>query len=273
MVENRMTTTNSDIENSAIKNCCACQEKIHIEASLCPSCGTRQLKLSRRFFRAVTVFGALATVLSVISAGVALAPQAYSFVWPNPRPNIFEMSFDSRDLNTRKFGVFDLYNGGNRDVFATKLVLTPQGELFESLGNVEISIYETIPAGAAVEHRIALISSASPRPRNARLLIEDQYENLHAYLTERDIFQRGCFALLPMNSSKMLQAPEGGRFRHDIASTTMATSLSFLTVRDDHVLDAVPVQDFYVEAAVYYSERCIAGIGGREEFMMAISGE
>ncbi|MCT4553642.1 MAG: hypothetical protein N4A53_03055 [Pelagimonas sp.] len=270
MNENEMATTSNDIGNAATKNCGACQERIHLNASLCPSCGTRQGKLSRRFFRAVTVLGALATVLSVISAGVALAPQAYSFVWPNPRPNIFEMNFDTRDLNTRQFGVFDLYNGGNRDVFATKLVLEPQGELFENLGDVEISIYETIPAGTAVEHRIALISSANPTPKRARLLIEDQYENLRAYLIERGSFRRDCFALLPMNASKMLRAPEGRRFRHDIASTTMST---YLTVRDDRDLDAVPVQDFHVEAAVYFNELCIAEIGGREVFVAAISGE
>lgn len=265
--------TTRDIENSTTKNCSACQAHIHIDASLCPNCGTRQRALPRRLFRAVTLFGALATVLSVVSAGVALAPQAYSFVWPKPRPNIFEMSFDSRDLNTRESGVFDLYNGGNRDVFATKLVLAPQGELFESLGDVEISIYEALPAGGAVEHRIALISSANPRHRNARLLVEEQYENLHAYLTKRGSFQRDCFALLPMNASKMLQAPENGRFRNDIASLTMATSLRYLTVQDDRRLDTVPVQDFYVEAAVYFSARCMADMGGREEFIKAISGQ
>ncbi|MEL7346513.1 MAG: zinc ribbon domain-containing protein [Pseudomonadota bacterium] len=265
---------NKDLDAAdAVRACIACFEHIDARATVCPHCGTRQNPWSRFFLRFLTVVGGLVTVLSLVSAGIALAPQAYSFIWPKPQPSIFQMSFDTRDFSTRKAGVFDLYNGGNRDVFATRLIFTPKGDAFARLGPVEISVYEMIAAGAAVEHRIQLISAANPKPRPARALIEDQFVNLSRFLDERRAFDARCFALLPLNASKRRGAPENGRFRYDIASTTLTTVLQYLTVEDDRILAEVEVADFYVEAAVYFSEACVRAMGGPSVFAAAASGQ
>ncbi|MFT5797325.1 MAG: hypothetical protein ACI84R_001384 [Candidatus Azotimanducaceae bacterium] len=248
------------------KSCSACLQKIHIDASLCNNCGTRQNVVARRFFLSVAVLGGLATVLSLISAGIALAPQAYSTVFPSPRPSVFEMRFDTRDLNTRTKGVFDLYNAGNRDVFATKLIFKPQGDMFSSLGNIDISIYEMIPSNTAIKREIRLISSARPTRPSELLLNEDNFQKLFTAMKDQNSLDVMCFRLLPMNASKKLSEPENGRLRNDIASTTLMPSLEFLTVKDDEILATVPVKDFYVEAAVYFRRSCLSKVGGREGF-------
>lgn len=265
-----------DARKLSEKSCSACLQKIHIDASLCNNCGTRQNVVARRFFLSVAVLGGLATVLSLISAGIALAPQAYSTVFPSPRPSVFEMSFDTRDLNTRTKGVFDLYNAGNRDVFATKLIFKPQGDMFSSLGNVDISIYEMIPSNTAIKREIRLISSAAATRSSELLLIEGSFQKLFTAMKDQAMKDQNfldvrCFRLLPMDASKTLSKPENGRLRHNIASTTLMPNLEFLTVKDDEILATVPVKDFYVEAAVYFRRSCLSKVGGREGFFAIIA--
>lgn len=269
-----MLEIDPQIENSkATKMCVACENSMPNSASLCATCGTRQNPTTRNFFKIVALFGGLATVLSLVTAAVALAPLAYAGLFPAARPSIFTMSFDTREMATRRFGIFDLYNAGNQDAYVTKLILQPDGNLFSSLNPVTISVYDVVLSASSIEKRIGLISSVTPNPPRVRLLINDQYSNLYNSMREKNVFSRNCFLLLPLNASKHLVAPENGRFRYDIASTTLAPSMEYFMVGNDENLEVAQIDNFYVEAAIYFKESCIPRLGGNEAYFAAIVGD
>ncbi|MBO9465118.1 hypothetical protein J7443_07755 [Tropicibacter sp. R15_0] len=68
----------TDTQIETRKKCVGCRELIDVEASICPHCGTRQSQVSRNLIRFTALAGALTTILSLATAGVALLPQALS---------------------------------------------------------------------------------------------------------------------------------------------------------------------------------------------------
>lgn len=252
-------------ENGAYqsKTCINCCAEVATLARICPNCGTRQNPSARKFFFVASVLGVFATAMSIISAGAGLAPQAAAFLFPSFQPTMFRMEFDGRDLNTRKFGTFDLYNSGNNDVYAISLMFEPIQPEFAKLKPVRIGVYSVIPAKDGVEEKIALVGSQSRTGLPFRLLIEDQYQLLEAHLIENAMYRSRCFALMPLNARKNIKPPEDGKFRNDIAVTELVAKIEYINSAnssDDIKLGSVT--DFYVEAAVYFRRSCLVFVGG-----------
>lgn len=113
-----MTTT-----EASRPSCVACKMQIESGATLCPRCGTHQEKWRRVSGRTVVFLSASAALFSLITAAVALYPQAVSVLFPRPNAELMLLSFDAVS-HRREQARIELFNTGNQDIYVNSVVLS-----------------------------------------------------------------------------------------------------------------------------------------------------
>lgn len=106
------------------RQCVACASSIDAQASLCPSCSTRQNPAARWAVRVGAVLSAASVLLSVITVAVSFFPSAWSAVFPQEHARLYEIGFDRANLKRSKARV-SLANYGNQDLFVARIKLEP----------------------------------------------------------------------------------------------------------------------------------------------------
>ncbi|SDF61485.1 hypothetical protein SAMN04488105_1365 [Salipiger thiooxidans] len=190
-------TTSEDFHQS----CVACKLRVETGATICPHCGTYQQKWRRVGGRTVVLLSAAAALLSLVTAAVALYPQAVSVAFPRSTAELLMLSFDAVS-HRREQARIEIINTGNQDLHLNSLVLSvdhknlPKNsqELAKNpRGNYVIS--EWLRVGEA---RIFLI----PLKRDTTTWVVRSIENFDA--TNAAFVEKGrdvwrCFSILPMS--------------------------------------------------------------------------
>lgn len=194
------------------QSCTACKVRIEVGATICPHCGTHQEKWRRVTGRTVVFLSAAAALLSLVTAAVALYPQAVSVLFPRPSAELMLLSFDAVS-HRREQARIEVFNTGNQDLYLNSLVLTVDQEQLPT-NSQDLSksppynyvISEWLRVGEA---RTFLVPLKQGTTDWAVRSIED-FDTANATFAERGagaLWQ--CFSVLPMSvRSGRTAAPE-----------------------------------------------------------------
>ncbi len=254
-----------DGQGSATKICHACASEIPAAARVCKECGSWQSNDFGKFGRFAAQATVVATILSIISTGVALFPKAISYLIRDPEPRLVEIVFDNHDPRRRTLGTFALYNGGNVDAFATKLELRPKNTLFDGVGGPDLKIYERIFEGKGFEKDIAFEGARlEGRFKPHWLLISEKtFPDVIDILKEERLPVDKCTVFFPFNARLGLGPPKSGEFRNKDAVTSLKGTLLFIDPGRPKKVEPSKVENLYIEAAVYLDPRCAYRLGGK----------
>lgn len=263
-------TETSPVE--ATKICPACGSEIPAQAWLCKVCGVRQNKIMRIVIRYGVLFGVSATFLSLVTTAFALFPQAWSYLFPDPKPRIIAWNFDSPHPDGRELGDFALYNGGNVNAHVTELEFQALAPGYAGLPSARMPIFDTLlvddslsikvgypihrqVSGTAATHYV-LTEETYP-------IIRDHIEAENAVRPERARISMGwCFTVFPFDARLGQEAPEHREWRNTGATTLLGARVHYIDRRRPDAERVAPVRDLYMEGAVLLQPRCTAVLGG-----------
>lgn len=248
------------------KVCIACQSLIPVGASLCRDCGTRQNTSSRLLFRIAAYAAVFTTVISLMTTAIAFAPTAYGLIVKSPKPRIIELDFDSDDPTKRKLGDFSLFNGGNTNAYVTKVLLRPSSNKFSEVGTSEFSIFGLMKPGEGMEMKIGYpFSNVRSRFSSKPMLLDaNTYPIVTNAIEDKKVDPEQCLMLVPMDARLGLDAPENGEFRRHETITTLEGELFYIDRSNPTSILSAPIEDLYIEAALYFHPYCIWKLGGEQ---------
>lgn len=261
----------TDKEKVRIGHCVACLSEIPRKAKICKECGTRQNNASRNFFRFAAIAAVVATVLSLATTGIALAPVAYGLIFRHPEPRLIELDFDHEDPSERTLGVFSLFNSGNTDAFVTKVVFSPTNEIFEGVGDSTFSIFKMLEGDKGFEEKIGYPFSQYRKkfPTPPLEMSERTFPIALVAISEAaerektpTLNEENCFMLVPHDASLGLGPKDDGVWRNASTVTSLTGTLYYLDRKNPEEILHTDIEHLYMEAAVFLHPFCIHHLGG-----------
>lgn len=264
-----------EIEAGSKKEVCPfCLHESPANARICGTCGTLQHTPTRMFYKASATLAVVATVFSIITAGVALGPQALAYLFPAPKPKLVTFEFRSNDPNDRSLGEFTLFNSGNVDAYILRVILSSKDPRYPHLGKPNISIFEVLKTGEGFAKQIMFMDHGEIRRKNLpdfQHLDERTYNvALEAVMNNpalkiRKVDPENCFTVLPLQSLLGLGAPKEKKYRHMEADLLLQGKLEYLDMRSPNKVKYADFDDMHMEGAIYLHPICIFALGGKEK--------
>lgn len=238
--------------------CTMCRDPLHPAAKVCSKCGSTQNPIQHWLFRIGAIAAVMATLVSLVTAAVALWPQAMRSVFPNPKPSLYEFRFDHSDVVRRKLGTFGLLNGGNVDTFVLKISFEASDPLLINVPSRNIIISEWVKQSEAIEKSIGNPDAVRVPPNASRPqpITSVEYSNIRARLIDKGDFDSSCFFLHPYNAFAGIGAPKDGQFRNDEATTISQAMMHYTTVSEREKPQEVAVRNLYIEATLFVKPKC-----------------
>ncbi|MGB0659692.1 MAG: zinc ribbon domain-containing protein [Mangrovicoccus sp.] len=183
--------------------CVACREILQEGAKLCPHCGTRQKRAGRYTFRILALAGGLATLLSLITAGIALAPQALSVLFPKTSARLYSAVHARVGPEDQAVLRIGLINDGRSEIFVSKLTFRTTDPLLAGLNPSSYVIRQVLPVGGVLE-----LDIPTNDPKKSRLgtVRPSRYPEFRDKLIAANKYRPGCF-FLEVNSFDEAEEP------------------------------------------------------------------